>query len=272
MRIGDFEILPVVDGVIRVPASMFFPNVTEEQWIPHKQFLSDGNMIEMPVGGFCVRGPNRLALVDVGMGHVDGYPDLGGKLLDSLAGLGHEPEDVTDVLFSHLHFDHIGWSSVEGRSVFPNAAYRCHAKDWDHFMTQGIGQGPMADAIGLPPTKAWLDPVANQFELWDGDANVLPGIDVRDAPGHTPGNTVMVISSGAERAILLGDAVHCPAELLENEWELVGDVDPALAKRTREALAREYEGTEIPISAPHFPGMQFGRLLKGQGRMNFVFT
>jgi glyoxylase-like metal-dependent hydrolase (beta-lactamase superfamily II) len=271
MRIGEFEILPVVDGVLRVPASMFFPKVTEDEWLPHKQFLAEGNMLEMPVGGFLVRGPGRVALVDVGMGHVEGYPDIGGKLLASLAEHGHKPEDVTDVLFSHLHFDHIGWSSVEGQAVFRNATYRSHMKDWDHFMTQGISQGPMADSLGLPPTTEWLGPVEKQFELWDGDANVLPGIDVRDAPGHTPGSTVMVISSGAERALLLGDAVHCPVELLENEWELVADLDKDLAKRTREALAREYEGTDVPIGAPHFPGMQFGRLLPGQGRTNFVF-
>jgi glyoxylase-like metal-dependent hydrolase (beta-lactamase superfamily II) len=270
MKVGDFEISPVIDGRILVPPSLFFPDVSEERWLPHKQFLNDDNMVEMPVGGFLVRGPGRVALVDVGMGFVEAAPEMGGKFLDSLTELGCTPEGVTDVLFSHLHFDHIGWSSRDGAAMFPNATYRCHAKDWDHFMTKAIPQGPFADYLGLPGTDAWLGPVADRFETWDGNTTVLPGIDVCDAPGHTPGSTVMVISSGAERAVLLGDAVHCPAELVEDEWQVVGDVDPELANRTREALAREYEGTDIPVSAPHFPGMQFGRLLRAEGRLNFV--
>jgi glyoxylase-like metal-dependent hydrolase (beta-lactamase superfamily II) len=270
VNVGEFEILPVVDGSFTVPAKAFFPNVTEQEWEPHRQFLKDGNMMEMPVGGFLVRGAGRIALVDVGMGYVERMPEMGGRFLDSLAQLGHTPDDVTDVLFSHLHFDHIGWSSRDGEPVFGNATYRCHAKDWDHFMTQAIPQGPFADYLELPGTDAWLGPVTDRFATWDGDATVLPGIDVRDAPGHTPGSSIMVVSSGAERALLLGDAVHCPAELIETEWELMGDVDPDLAQRTREALAREYEGTDIPIAAPHFPGMQFGRLLGAQGRMSWV--
>jgi glyoxylase-like metal-dependent hydrolase (beta-lactamase superfamily II) len=271
MRVGEFEVLPVVDGSFKVPASMFFPNVTEEDWIPHKRFLTDDNMIEMPVGGFLVRGSSTLALVDVGMGPVEAAPQFGGRLMDSLAAHGHSPDDVTDVLFSHLHFDHIGWASRDNIVQFPNATYRCHRKDWEYFVTDRTHQGPLTESLGLSPyADDWLGPVVERMAVWEGDATVLPGIDVRDAPGHTPGSTVMVVSSGAARAILMGDAVHCPAELLESEWQLLGDVDPVLAQRTREALAREYEGTDVAIGAPHFPDMQFGRLLAAEGRLNWV--
>jgi hypothetical protein len=75
-----------------------------------------------------------------------------------------------------------------------------------------------------------------------------------------------VLSSGASRAVLLGDVVHCPVELVEDEWASLGDVDPELAKRTKVALARELEGTDTPVAGPHFPGMRFGRLLAGEGR------
>ena len=77
---------------------------------------------------------------------------------------------------------------------------------------------------------------------------------------------MVVVSDGAARAMLLGDVVHCPVELVEDDWSMIYDVDPALAARTREALSRELEGTDIPIAAAHFPGMRFGRLLTGQGR------
>jgi glyoxylase-like metal-dependent hydrolase (beta-lactamase superfamily II) len=272
MKVGDFEIQPVMDGRILVPPSLFFPDVSEERWLPHEQFLNDDKMFEMPTGGYLVRGPGLTALIDVGMGFVERAPEMGGKFLESLTELGCKPEDVTDVLFSHLHFDHIGWSSRDGAATFPNATYRCHAEDWDHFVTKAISQGPFADYLGLPGTDAWLGPVTDRFQTWDGNSTVLSGIDVCDAPGHTPGSTVIVVSSGAERAVLLGDAVHCPAELIESEWQVVGDVDPELANRTREALAREYEGTDVPISAPHFPGMQFGRLLPAQGRLSWIVS
>jgi hypothetical protein len=80
-----------------------------------------------------------------------------------------------------------------------------------------------------------------------------------------------VVSSGEERAILLGDAVHCPVELLEDEWEFIADVDAALARRTRAALVREIEGAGIPVAAAHFPEMRFGRMLPAAGRRNWVF-
>ena len=91
------------------------------------------------------------------------------------------------------------------------------------------------------------------------------------APGHTPGSTIVVLSSGDARALLLGDVVHCPVELLDDEWAGVGDVDPALAQRTRVALAQELEGSSTPVAAAHFPGMQFGRLLGAQGTRRWVF-
>jgi glyoxylase-like metal-dependent hydrolase (beta-lactamase superfamily II) len=92
------------------------------------------------------------------------------------------------------------------------------------------------------------------------------------APGHTPGSTILVVSSGTDRAMLLGDVVHCPVQLIEDEWGGLGDVDPELARRTRVALARELEGSDIPVAAAHFPGMQFGRLLTGSGKRSWILS
>jgi glyoxylase-like metal-dependent hydrolase (beta-lactamase superfamily II) len=117
-----------------------------------------------------------------------------------------------------------------------------------------------------------LSPLAGRLEPFAGDTEVAPGVSVRHAPGHTPGSAVVVVSHGAERALLLGDAVHCPVELEEDEWEAVFDVDPVLGARTREALARELEGSGVPVAAAHFPGLRFGRLLPGTGRRQWVFS
>jgi glyoxylase-like metal-dependent hydrolase (beta-lactamase superfamily II) len=259
--VGEREVLPVWDGAAKVPATQAFQGTTDEMWAPHRQFLDPDGMYVIEVGGFLVRGSgDRVVLVDTGFGTSESPVFHGGRLLESLATLGLAPGDVTDVLFTHLHFDHVGWASEQEEIVFPNATYRCDAADWAHF----IGRDER--------TTRKLEPIEGRLSTWEGSGTILPGIDTMAAPGHTPGSTIMVLSSGTTRALLLGDVVHCPVELLDDEWAGLGDVDPDLARRTRVALAREIEGTDVPVAAAHFQGMQFGRLLGAQGRRSWVFS
>jgi glyoxylase-like metal-dependent hydrolase (beta-lactamase superfamily II) len=264
MRVGALEILPVPDGWARMQADdlLRFTGGRDDGWLPHRQFLTEDGSIELSLGGFLVRTGDRVVVVDAGAGLVNNETYRGGQFLDSLAALGVGVEDVTDVVFTHLHFDHVGWATQQGAVVFPRATYRCHAADWDHFVS-----GPNRDAGSVRK----LSPLAGRLEPFGDDAPVAPGITVRHAPGHTPGSAIVVVADGAERALLLGDVVHCPVELMEDDWEAIVDVDPALARRTREALAKELEGTDVPVAAAHFPGLRFGRLLPGTGRRHWTF-
>ena len=70
--------------------------------------------------------------------------------------------------------------------------------------------------------------------------------------------------------MFLGDVVHCPIQLVEDEWGALFDVDPAKAKATRNALARELEGDGVPVAPAHVPGLRFGRLLPAEGRRRWV--
>ncbi|MBA3653840.1 MAG: MBL fold metallo-hydrolase [Actinobacteria bacterium] len=264
MKVGALEILPVIDGSARVPPTAAFAQAgkgsEEGDWSPHQQFVADDGMLELALGGFLIRTAGHTVLVDAGVGRVNDGTFVGGQLLDALAGYGVTPADVTDVIFTHLHFDHVGWATQQGAVVFENATYRCDERDWAHF----VGPDPGA-------TKK-LSPLSSRLETWSADGTILPGLDAMIAPGHTPGSTIVVVSSGAERALLLGDVVHCPVELLDDEWAGMGDVDPALARRTRVALARELEGTDTPVAAAHFPGLQFGRVLGATGQRAWVFN
>jgi len=269
VQVGSIEITPVTDGTGAVPPGMLF-QATEEQWLPHRKFLDQKGMLPLEIGGFLIRGAgDRVALVDLGLGPLGSSLGMG-HFMESLQQLGVSKSDITDVLFTHLHLDHIGWAVMDDTPTFENATYRCARADWEYFVDPGgAPPNPMAQMINAPAEAEMLAPAIGRFEVWD-QGTLLPGVTVTAAPGHTPGSAVLVIASGPDRALLIGDVAHCPVELLEPEWEALSDVDPDLARRTREALAREYEGTDVPMAASHFAGMQFGRLLAAEGRRQWV--
>lgn len=259
MRVGEIEIVPLVDGELAVPATQAYPTTTPEDWAPHSRWLTHDGRIEMPIGCFLIRTGDRLALVDAGLGSLQLEGFTGGRLLSELAATGTSPEQITDVVFTHLHFDHVGWATQKGRVVFSNATYRCHADDWAHFVDGEDGGAARK-----------LSPLAGRLEMWTGQVTLAPGLDTLPTPGHTPGHTALVVSHGTERAMLLGDATHCPVELYESEWDGLGDVDPVLAKRTRNAMFAELEASGVPATAAHFPGLEFGRVLRGDGKAQWV--
>lgn len=269
-RVGTLEVASLFDGSARFPAAGAyratapegFKGRDEADWELHRDLLDDDGTLEIALGGFLVRGSgDRVVLVDGGVGP-DPHPLLpraGGRLLESLAAAGVATDAITDVVFTHLHFDHYGWASRDGAPVFPNATYRCDRRDWEHF----VGHDEHATER--------LGPLEPRFETWDGDAAIAPGVDARLCAGHTPGSALIVLSSGEQRAMLLGDVVHCAVELLDDEWAGLADVDPVRAREARNALARELEGTEVPVAAAHFPGLRFGRVMLGAGRRYFTF-
>ena len=265
MRIGDIELQPVSDGTFLARPGYFGAHLPPSA---HPEFFDRDGAAWLPIGCFVIRTGDRVVLVDAGMG-----PDLldmsggmqlvGGQLLTGLRAVGVAPGDVTDVVCSHFHVDHVGWLfDLERRPVFERAALWFGAADWDHFVD---GRGNMRAHIrdGLLAHSDRLRPVRET-------APVAPGVTALPAPGHTPGHLCVVVSSGAERALLLGDAITCPIQLDEPSWHSIGDVDPALADRTRERLWRELEGDRTIGAGAHFPELAFGRVLRGEGRRWFT--
>lgn len=253
MKIGSITIDPVYDGWgIENGAGILSRPGIEDPWDCHPDVLDAHGKIEMPMGGFLVRTGERVILIDTGAGAIDREDYHGGSLLDSLANLGVQPGEVTDVLITHLHYDHVGWTTSKGQVVFDNATYRAHAADWEYFVTS-----PEA----VPGAVRKLSPLGDQLELFDSERTLAPGVDARPAPGHTPGSTVFVISSEGERALLLGDVAHSVVELAEPDWEAVYDVDKEAAKAVRNAIAEEALDTDTYVVPAHFPQMAFGRVV-----------
>jgi glyoxylase-like metal-dependent hydrolase (beta-lactamase superfamily II) len=263
MRIGEVDLHPVADGTFLARPLYFGDHVSSQS---HPELFDRHGAAWLPIGCFLVRTRDRLVLVDAGLGPElqevpPGMRLVGGQLLTGLRALGVAPADITDVVCTHLHGDHVGWLfDLDADAVFGRSTIWFGAADWSHFVT---GPGHMRPHIragfhGLAPT-ARLRPI-------DGDTTVAPGVTAVPAPGHTPGHLCVVVSSGPDRALLLGDAVTCPVQLDEPTWHSMGDVDPALADRTRLRLWRELEDGRTVGAGAHFPELRFGRVLTGVGR------
>lgn len=263
MRVGALEIQPVYDGHGSEPARETLRRPGPgDSWACHEDLLDEHGHLRFTLGGFLLRTGDRTILVDAGVGTIDNDKYHGGQFLRSLADNGVEPGDVTDVVFTHLHFDHVGWATKKGEVVFPRATYRVHAADWAHFV-----ENPGAD----PGAVRKLSPLADRLETFEADQTLAPGLDTRHVPGHTPGSTIFVVSGNGERALLIGDVAHSTVELTDPTWEAVFDVDPAAAKAVRAKLIDELTDSGDAVAAAHFPGLRFGRLITVSGDRRFEF-
>jgi glyoxylase-like metal-dependent hydrolase (beta-lactamase superfamily II) len=262
-RVGDIEITVVSDGEAKFAGTEYFPASTPEAWEPHRRLLDHDGNLTFPFSCFLVRSGGRAVLIDTGLGPISGGTWRGGDLLGELAAANTRPEDIDAVFITHLHLDHVGTAALkEGerwRPTFPNAVYRWTSTEQDYW-----------NQPDLPPRQVArrdiFAAVAPRWEAADGGASLAHGVDVYAMPGHTPGHAGVVASSGTERAFILGDGVSCPVQLTETEWSGMGDVDPKLARASQEAMAREAEGSGALVGASHFPGLTFGRVLRGEGR------
>lgn len=261
MRVGSIEIQPVLDGAgHEVAAEVLRRPGTADPWSCHADVLGPGGILRLDLGGFLVRTADRTVLVDAGAGTIERGRYTGGRLLDSLRACGVTPGDITDVAFTHLHFDHVGWATQKGQVVFPNATYHAHTADWAHFVESPDAQ---------PGAVRKLSPLAGRMETFDREVTLAPGLTARPAAGHTPGSTVFVVSSGGERALLLGDVVHSVVELAEPDWEAVFDLDPVAASAVRNAVAGEVADSADLVAGGHFPGLRFGRVVTVAGARTF---
>lgn len=200
--------------------------------------------ITLSANALLVRTGKRLVLIDTGLGAGNH-----GALLASLKLAGVSPGDITDVLITHPHFDHIGGLlDAQGRIAFPNAAIRMAGAAWIWMKQQS------------PP--AMIQSVAPRVQTFEPGAQIAPGITSVPLPGHTPGHVGYQIDSGRSRLIDTGDLAHSSiVSLARPQWDIEFDNDRDLARKTRlntlAALARSGEW----VYAPHFPFPGVGHIV-----------
>ena len=244
IHVGDVRVTFLADGGGVTDPLVAWPDSSPEAWNHHRRHLdADGKFITI--------GPGRIDFP--GVGYFEGD-----RFLDSLATTGVAPDEVTDVIYTHLHLDHCGWTTVDGRLTFPNARHLVSAGEWEHWHGGD-------DPAGPDPARV-QQPLEGHLEHVEDGQTIVPGIDVVFTPGHTPGHLSLVVSSGTARILILGDAMHCAVQMSEPQWNIAFDMDPEMARATRARMLAELERPDTVGAACHFAsGLTFGRVLVGEG-------
>ena len=264
LKVGNVEIVAVLDSSMVAPCSAMFPTVASDAWAPHSEHLTgDGSQLTLSISSFVVRGGGKTTLVDTGLGAKD-RPFFGnGRLLDALAELGIRPEDVDVVLATHIHVDHVGGHTTKKGDgyapAFPRAMHVFTRAEWEYWTASAVASAPgnqyVVDSV-LPLQGA------AEIELVDGEHRLTDEIALIPTPGHTPAHTSFLISSGGEAAVILGDVAHSPVQVTETGWLPVFDLDPARAADSRERMIDRIEKEQLLLAAGHFPFPGFGRVVR----------
>ena len=268
MRVGGLRVDAISDGAFVARPSYFGDRVPATA--RPDVFDRDG-AAWLPIGCFLIRQERAdpgasapVVLVDAGLGPaLDPMPDgmmlVGGQLPTGLRAAGIHPAEVTDIVITHFHMDHVGWLfGTDEQPTFPNARLWFGAGEWAHFVG---GPGQMAPYIRTGLRARAGTPTLRPV---DTEVCVAPGVRAVPAPGHTPGHLAVVVESRGERLILLGDAITIPQQMAEGGWRSLGDVDAARAEQSRRELWALLSAPGATGVGAHFPELRNGRVVSGE--------
>jgi glyoxylase-like metal-dependent hydrolase (beta-lactamase superfamily II) len=279
LRLGDLELLVVSDGVLRQDAGAAFGLTPRVMWEPYVPDLDENYRLGMGLNCMVVRGGGKTVLVETGVGGKTGRTpgaagtEGSGALLQNLAREGIRPEDVDIVVNTHLHFDHAGGNTViaEGKPApaFPRARYLIQKGEW-----QVAGRpNERTRATYLAENFEPLDD-ARQVELVEGEAEIIKGLRLLPAPGHTADHCIVEMDSGGELALYVGELAQHPVMLERIAWISAFDVLPLVSLETKKRVierALERRALIVSVHAP-YPGLGRLRLEEGKRRWEPLHT
>jgi glyoxylase-like metal-dependent hydrolase (beta-lactamase superfamily II) len=268
IRVGNVEIMSLSDGMLEFDLCNFFPTLEHEDWHQYASHLTAAQKVRFNLGSFLVRSDGRTVLVDTGLGPkpANAPETPWGTLMEEFKANGVTPAEVDMVVMTHLHRDHVGWNllSQDGKYVptFPRARYWMSATDWETCHQPAVQPERFPNA----PTCVWPLEALGLVELMQGEHVLTRDLTAIPTPGHTPGHVSILITSQGERALILGDVAHNPAQVHETDWVSRADMDPELTRSTRRALMERLERESMIVAAGHFPAPGFGKVIRLAGR------
>lgn len=263
-QVGEARVSMASDGVSMAPRGpSWFTGIDPAEWMPAIGVDSPEALLPVNFGAFVVEAGGQITLVDSGFGEMTaGIPGMegAGGMIDQLATLGIEPGDVDRIIQTHLHADHCGWlirSTDDPQPVFPRAKVFVHRDEVAYWRSPAAEQN-LAPAY----TRARLEAVAaaGLLEEIDGTVELDDWLHILPTPGHTPGHVSVMVRSGAERALLLGDVAHHCIHLEKHTWLQNYDVDPPTSIATRGRVAALAVDQSAVVTAPHMPVLTLVRL------------
>jgi glyoxylase-like metal-dependent hydrolase (beta-lactamase superfamily II) len=273
-RVGDVDIARIVEVYgFEDDITMLLPDATPRYvqqfgWLLPHFATPDGRMI-ISFQCFVLRSKGRTAMIDTCIGNdrkreFDVFCNLQNTFLEDLSTAGFPAAEVTDVLCTHLHFDHVGWNTrlVGGKWVptFPQARYLFGRREWEHWEhLRATGGYHHMDHL-----QDSIDPVieAGLEEFIDPDFRLTDEVSLMATPGHTPGHVSVLIESRGERAVITGDLMHHPIQIAVPATEANFDMDKAQAARTRCDFVQRFGGSGTLVIGSHFAEPTAGLIVR----------
>lgn len=258
---GGARLESLSDGTLVLPGDFILGGMPQDELAELlRRHDLPRDQLTPPVNVTLLRDGPRTVLFDAGAGH--DFMETAGRLPESLAELGVAPEDVTHVVISHAHPDHV-WGLLDDFDdpMFPNARHLIGADElayWTEPATfDSIGVARQSFVAGA---RRRLEAVEDMLETFETGAELLPGVVALLTPGHTPGHMSFEV---AGRVLVLGDAIGNHHVGFERPgWASGSDQDPEAAAATRVALLDRVVADDLVLFGTHLPGKGIGRALR----------
>lgn len=272
MTLGDIRLDVVSDGSLTLPAGFIFDPMPKDELAPIlKKYSLSSQTLEPPCNVTLMRHGDRTVLFDVGSGP-DFAPNAG-VLMSSLDALDVSPDDITDVVFTHGHPDHL-WGLLDdfGDPLFSDATYMIGKAEWDYWMNPNtvdtIDSSRTAFAVGA---KRRLELIEDNVTFFDDGAEIMPGVAARATFGHTPGHMAFEVRQGSEAVMILGDCIGNHHVAFEKpQWHSGSDQDQELGAKTRAMLLDQLAADKTKLIGFHLPGNGTGFVEKNGSSFTFV--
>lgn len=272
VKVGAAEVTVVSDGELELPIGFFLPGRSDVDIETAFGVGSAKQTIKAQVNVALVKIGDALLLVDTGGGN-DFMPGLG-KLSDRLSEAGIKPEQITHVLFTHAHADHL-WGTIDpltDDSMFERAKHVMVAAERDYWVRPGVeADMPEAFRAMAVGTQRRLKTIAGRLEPERTGAEVIPGVTLIDTSGHTPGHVSVRIESAGQHLVIGGDALSSSqVSFTYPDWRWAPDMDSDRAVSTRRKLLEMLATDRTLLLGYHLPWPGLGRVEKNGTAFRYV--